>query len=206
MNGLPESIRPYYNRKDELTAEQGCALWGIRVVIPEQFRKRLLNQIHEEHPGICKTKTLARCYLWWPTLDRDIETKVKSCTICMAVRNTPQVAPLHSWQWPTRIWQRLHIDFAQKWNHTFLVIIDSHSKWLEVFDLKSTTAEKTCDVSFPYAVCFLWATQGNRHRQWITIYLSSFQNLPKNKWSKTHSSATVSPSLKRSSREISSNS
>ena len=146
MNGLPESIRPYYNRKDELTVEQGCVLWGIRVVIPEQFRERLLNQIHEEHPGICKMKALARCYLWWPTLDKDIKTKVKSCTICMAVRNTPQVAPLHSWQWPTRIWQRLHIDFAQKGNHTFLVIIDSHSKWLEVFDLKSTTAEKTCEV------------------------------------------------------------
>ena len=92
LNGLPESIRPYYNRKDELTVEQGCVLWGIRVVIPEQFRERLLNQIHEEHPGICKMKALARCYLWWPTLDKDIETKVKSCTICMAVRNTPQVA------------------------------------------------------------------------------------------------------------------
>ena len=64
----------------------------------------------------------------------------------MAVRNAPQVAPLHLWQWPTRIWQRLHIDFAQKENHTFLVIIDSHSKWLEVFDMKSTTSEKTCEV------------------------------------------------------------
>ena len=139
MNSLPEPIRPYYSRKDELTVEQGCVLWGIRVVIPEQFREQLLNQIHEEHPGICKMKALARCYLWWPTLDKDIETKMKSCTICMAVRNAPQVAPLHSWQWPTRIWQRLHIDFGQKGNHTFLVIIDSHSKWLEVFDMKKST-------------------------------------------------------------------
>ena len=116
------------------------------MVIPEKFRERLLNQIHEEHPGICKMKSLARCYLWWPTLDKEIEAKVKSCGICAAVRNMPPTAPLHTWEWPTRIWQRLHIDFAQKGNHTFLVVIDSHSKWLEVFNLNSTTAEKTCEI------------------------------------------------------------
>ncbi len=148
INHLPEAedLKPYYTRKDQLTVEKGCILWGVRVVIPEKFRERLLNQIHEEHPGICKMKSLARCYLWWPTLDKEIEAKVKSCGICAAVRNMPPTAPLHTWEWPTRIWQRLHIDFAQKGNHTFLVVIDSHSKWLEVFNLNSTTAEKTCEI------------------------------------------------------------
>ena len=101
---LPEAFKPYYNRKDQLTTEQGCILWGFRVVIPEKFRERLLNQIHEEHPGMCKMKALARCYLWWPTLDKDIETKVKACAVCAAVRNIPPTAPLHAWLWPTRIW------------------------------------------------------------------------------------------------------
>lgn len=44
INNIPEALKPYYNRKDQLTAEQGCILWGVRVVIPEQFRERLLNQ------------------------------------------------------------------------------------------------------------------------------------------------------------------
>ena len=34
------------------------------VLIPEKFREQLLNQIHEEHPDICKMKALARSYLW----------------------------------------------------------------------------------------------------------------------------------------------
>ena len=58
----------------------------------------------------------------------------------------PPTAPLHTWQWPTRSWQGFHMDFVQKGNHTFLVIIDSYSKWLEVFDMKSTTADKTCKI------------------------------------------------------------
>ena len=70
--------------------------------------------------------------------------KVKSCTICRAVQNTPPRAPLQPWQFPSRIWQRLHIDFAQKGRTIFLVVIDSFSKWLEVFEMRSTTAENTC--------------------------------------------------------------
>ena len=70
--------------------------------------------------------------------------KVKSCTICRAVQNAPPCAPLQPWQFPSRIWQRLHIDFAQKGRTTFLVVIDSYSTWLEVFEMRSTTAESTC--------------------------------------------------------------
>jgi len=93
-------------------------------------------------------KALARSYLWWPQLDKAIETKVKSCEVCTAVQNSPPTSPLYTWNWPSRIWQRIHIDFAQKGNNTFLVLIDSHSKWLEVVEMRSTTAEKTCDVLY----------------------------------------------------------
>ena len=115
---------------------------------PEKLREQLLNQIHTEHPGISKMKALARSYMWWPTLDKEIKTKVSACEVCKSVRNMPPTALLHTWQWPTRIWQRLHMQFAQKGNHTFLVIIDSHYKWLGVFDMKSTTACEILQVLF----------------------------------------------------------
>ena len=80
-------------------------------------------------------KALARSYLWWPQLDKAIETKVKSHEVYTAVQNSPPATPLYTWQWPSHIWQHLHIDFAQKGNNTFLVLIDSHSKWLEVINM-----------------------------------------------------------------------
>ena len=73
---LPEALKPYYNRKDQLTAEQGYILWDFRLVIPEKLRERLLYQIHGEHPGMCKMKALARCYLWWPASHKEIEVRV----------------------------------------------------------------------------------------------------------------------------------
>jgi len=44
-------------------------------------------------------KALAQCYLWWPSLDKNIEAKAKSCSVCHAVQNIPQSAPLHLWKW-----------------------------------------------------------------------------------------------------------
>ena len=91
-------------------------------------------------------KALARSYVWWPHLDSDIEETVQNCGACQSVRKLPAVAPLHSWKWPERVWQRVHIDFCEKDKQNFLVLVDSHSKWLEVMPMKTTTSAKTIDV------------------------------------------------------------
>ena len=52
-------------------------------------------------------------------------------------------APLSPWPWAIRPWQRVYDDFAEKNGKMFLVVADSHSKWLEVVILNSTTAGST---------------------------------------------------------------
>ena len=39
-------LQPYFSRKHELSVDQGCVLWGLRVVIPEAYRVRLLDDLH----------------------------------------------------------------------------------------------------------------------------------------------------------------
>jgi hypothetical protein len=150
MSGWPEkcendNLKPYHNRRLELSCEQDCVLWGSRVIIPPVLRKKILGELHWEHPGICGMKAIARTCVWWPKMDEEIEEAVRVCTVCQSVRNTPPSAPLIPWKWPTRPFQRIHIDFCQKDNDYFLVVIDSHSKWLEVQHMTSTTAERTID-------------------------------------------------------------
>ena len=48
---------------------------------------------------------------------------VQKCAVCQSVKNQPAVAPLHPWPWPTRIWQRIHIDFAEKYGVNYLIDI-----------------------------------------------------------------------------------
>lgn len=122
-------------------------LWGTRVVIPAKLREKLLSELHRDHPGICKMKGMARSYFWWPGLDHSIENLAKSCLECQAVKNTPAVAPLHPWVWPSRVFQRVHVDFAGPFQGVmFFVAVDAYSKWPEVFIMQSTTVTKTIDV------------------------------------------------------------
>ena len=89
-------------------------------------------------------KMVARGYVWWIKLDKDIEQLVKLCRHCQAVRNNPPVAPLHPWIWPSEPWKRIHIDFAGLFcGRTFLVIVDNYSKWPEIIQMKLTTTAAT---------------------------------------------------------------
>ena len=148
QNGWPKQLDPelkaFCNRQQELTVEAGCLLWGVRVVIPKKLRTAVLEELHTGHPGIVRMKSLARLHVWWPGIDKEIEEAVRTCESCQSIRNRPQPVPLHPWAWPTRVWQRIHIDFAGPFQgHTFLVVVDAHSKWVEVIPMTSTTSQST---------------------------------------------------------------
>ena len=89
-------------------------------------------------------KLIARSYFWWPGLDKEIENLVSTCSACQAVRQAPASAPLHPWIWPTKPWQRIHIDFAGPFKgKSYLLLIDAHSKWPEIAEMSTTTASRT---------------------------------------------------------------
>ena len=136
---------PYKTRSSELSIEQGCLLWGSRVVIPMSLRKAVLSELHETHPGMTKMKMLARSYVWWSGLDRDIEDKVSNCSVCQRLRNDPPTAQVHPWNFPNKPWSRLHIDYAGPvGGFMYLVVVDAYSKYPEIVKMNSTTSEATC--------------------------------------------------------------
>ena len=141
---MSKELEPYARCQHELSTEAYCLLWGIRVVIPKKYQAQLLEELHSEYQGVSRMKAIARSYLWWPGLDKELEECARNCHECQSVKNSPAVAPLHPWLWPSKPWQRVHIDFAGPFqNKMYLIVIDAHSKWPEVVEMTTTTSHKT---------------------------------------------------------------
>ena len=148
LNGWPnntsELLKPYKNRQLELSFENGCILWGTRVIIPQSLQSNVLSILYDTHIGMSRMKSLARSWFWWPNMDADIEKFVKLCSTCAQHSKQSAKAPLQNWDWPIEPWKRIHIDFAGPFmNKMFLIVIDFHSKWLEVKVMKTITASDT---------------------------------------------------------------
>ena len=76
----------------------------------------------------------------WPGLDKSVENLTSSYSACQAVKQAPHTAPLHPWIRPAKPWQRVHVDFTGPFmEKMYLVAVDAHSKWPEVYEMSSTT-------------------------------------------------------------------
>lgn len=92
--------------------------------------------LHKAHPGMSNMKSLARCYVWWPKIDRDIELCVKA----------PPVVPLYPCTHPSQPWSRIHIDHAGPFIvRTCLLVIDAYTKWLDVHITSTTFSSATIE-------------------------------------------------------------
>ena len=139
-----EDLKPYWSRKDELSVESGCLLWGGRVIIPQNLRKTVLLELHDVHPGITRMKALSRSFFWWPKMDEEIENLAKQCNTCAINQSKPAAAPVHPWEPPTAPWIRIHMDFAGPLRgKMFLIVIDAYSKWPEVVAMNESTSSAT---------------------------------------------------------------
>ncbi|XP_026742884.1 uncharacterized protein K02A2.6-like [Trichoplusia ni] len=148
--GWPSTVdeveKPYLVRKQDLAIELGCLIYKYRVVIPSTLRKQILDEIHDGHLGMNKMKNLSRNYVYWPSLDKDIEEVCRACPACRAVRDAPPHAPLHPWEFPLHPWQRVHADFADCGGKRYLIMVDAHSKWIEAINMNRTDAQATIKI------------------------------------------------------------
>ena len=56
VEDLGPEVTQFAKKRHELTVEEGCLLWGLRVVIPKKLQAAILSELHEQHPGIVRMK------------------------------------------------------------------------------------------------------------------------------------------------------
>ena len=141
-DSLGEEYAVYFRRKEELSVQAGCLIWGSRVIIPTPGREAILSELHECHPGIVRMKAVALSFVWWPRINYKILAKVRAGQVCQQQRNAPHTAQLHPWEWPGQPWHRIHVDYAMD-GKMVLVIVDAHSKYIDAHIVNAATSSAT---------------------------------------------------------------
>ena len=75
VNGVePSTLKIFANVRNELTSVDGnIVLRGNRIVIPDALQKRVIEQAHEGHQGLVKTRSLLRSKVWFPKMDTAVD-------------------------------------------------------------------------------------------------------------------------------------
>lgn len=140
---IDPALQPYFCKRESLSIEHDCIVWGVRVLIPTSLQYYVLNRLHENHPGVVKMKLLARSCCWWPGIDSDLEERAKSCEECQKYQSSNAAENIfEGWPKYQRSWIRLHADFLHLFGKTVLLIVDSTSKWIDLYLMKQTTASE----------------------------------------------------------------
>ena len=140
---INSDLNKYKKYADRLSILKGCIMFDNRVLVPDALRELILQQFHEDHPGIVAMKSIVRSLVWYPGISDDVEKLVKSCTICQDNRSKPSQKCHVEWPLPQRPWSRIHIDHFFYDNHICLVVIDSFSKYVECEVVKNTSVQET---------------------------------------------------------------
>ena len=140
---LDARLKDFKNVAQDLTIHGDLVYKGGSLVIPEELQHLILTEIHGDHVGIERSKSFARRHFYWPGMSKDIESLINQCPSCSRLK--PKSSSSKQWSsWPAakKPFERIHIDFGETLGKPFLVVVDSFSRWPEIFvtrDMTETT-------------------------------------------------------------------
>ena len=82
-------LHDYWNFRCDLVLDDGIMLKGNRILIPELLRDDVPKAIHTAHQGEVKSILLAREFVFWPVMTKDIKEMVKECSKCSQNQPAP---------------------------------------------------------------------------------------------------------------------
>ncbi|XP_026688735.1 uncharacterized protein LOC103523326 isoform X4 [Diaphorina citri] len=133
-----EVIRHFYKIRNNLCInENGLLFYNARVVIPEALKPSALKSLHSGHMGIQKTLLRAQETMYWININNDVESFIKKCYTCETHKGLKHREPLMPIETSTFPFERVCLDIMTHKSKDYLVVVDSYSKWIELYHLKS---------------------------------------------------------------------
>ena len=169
--GLSPELRSWRLQVGNIKIDSEGRLWrrrsppavGSQLVIPVKKRREFIREFHDSlfagHLGITRTVYRLLDRVYWPGLRGDVQTYIKSCTVCIARKSPcPRKVPMGHVEVGHR-WERVAMDLldmsvtTSRGNRYVLVIVDCFTRWTEAFPLPDKTAQSVADALFNQVFC-----------------------------------------------------
>ena len=138
---VPLQIRQFFNQRDELAVTDGLIFRGERLVIPKEFRKSILSELHVGHTGMDGSLRRAREIVYWPGMTNDVREHTQKCETCREFKHSQAKEPLMNHELPSRPWQKVGADLLHVNNKDYLVTVDYYSNFWEIDRLYDTLSK-----------------------------------------------------------------
>ncbi|XP_055527309.1 uncharacterized protein K02A2.6-like [Wyeomyia smithii] len=143
ISNLPDSVKPFFKHRHEISYQDGLVFRGDRVVIPSSLRRMLIEKLHVGHPGIEASLRFARSNIFWPGMNDQIKNRIQECETCAKFAASQTKPPMKSHPIPVYPFQLVSMDvFFQVYQgkqRKFLVTVDHYSDYFEIDILKDLT-------------------------------------------------------------------
>ena len=140
----------------EITCEIGTS--SPRPYLPEKFRKTIFTHLHELcHPGARASKKLITTRYFWPEMNRDITSWVKTCNNCQLAKiHRHNITPCGTFQ-PSSKFEHVHLDIIGPFPPSegmryCLTMIDRGTSWPEAIPTDKIDAVTIAGLFFTHWV------------------------------------------------------
>ena len=111
----PDSIKPFWNEKDNLIEYDGLIFKGQQLVIPTALRPTIMKEVHSGHFGIVKCLERAKAAVYWPGYTLQIRDMVESSSLCQEHRRVNSNMPLQQHPVPDHPYQVVGTQICSNW-------------------------------------------------------------------------------------------
>lgn len=77
------------------------------------MRQEILNDLHERHMGITRSKNQAKGLVFWSNMSTEITKMAENCKTCLKYRNNKVKEPLLPHEMPTYPWEKVGMDLFE---------------------------------------------------------------------------------------------
>lgn len=115
---LPDSVKPYWNSRYDLSITDEVVLFGNRIVIPATLRSEVCSILHSAHQGTGGMNERAKATVFWPGITDAIQKRRKQCATCWRIAPSQQHLPPAEPFIPTSPFQAIATDYYKQGDTT----------------------------------------------------------------------------------------